>query len=174
MMRPPSTGDMRECRRGTGLEGYSRGNPVMSHGPGPDKLLIKPAGVARTAPGSTERHGIRRSQTVRVTQRHQAPTLAGPSHHGPIPTCQDSQKTVLTSRTRPGAHDQIEGVLTCRRLPGPSLADGDPLLSLDRVARQARTLLSRLLAAHRESHDQVIGPDHRGLGERLPLDDYTH
>jgi hypothetical protein len=42
-------------RGGTGLEGNSCGNPVMSHGlKGPDKLLIRPTRVARpvlTAPG---------------------------------------------------------------------------------------------------------------------------
>jgi hypothetical protein len=42
---------------GTGLEGNSRGNPVMSHGrEGPDKLLIRPTRVARpvlAAPGTS-------------------------------------------------------------------------------------------------------------------------
>ena len=80
----------RSCLAGpmrTGLEGNSRGNPVMSHGPhGPHKLLIRPveggqAGAGSTRDTSLTRHAIRRSGKARVTQRHQPPTLAGPSHH---------------------------------------------------------------------------------------------
>ena len=53
----------------------------------PDKLLIRPieggqAGAGSAGDKSLERHATRRSGMQGVTRRHQAPTLAGPSHHG--------------------------------------------------------------------------------------------
>jgi predicted PurR-regulated permease PerM len=72
-------GHQRCWNYGTGLEGKSRGNPVMSHGPrGPDKLLIRPTRVATpvlvTAGTSDRRYMRRRSGTQGVTQRHQHQT----------------------------------------------------------------------------------------------------
>src|SRR5580700_7823945 len=51
---------VRSWNGGTGLDGNSRGNPVMGHSPhGLDKLLIRPTRVARpvlAAPGTSPRH----------------------------------------------------------------------------------------------------------------------
>jgi len=68
---------------GTGLEGNSRGNPVMSHGQqagqAPDQANEGgQAGARGAGDKSLERHVRRRSGTLRVTRHHQAPTWPAP------------------------------------------------------------------------------------------------
>jgi hypothetical protein len=71
---------------GTGLEGNSRGNPVMSHGfaagQAPDQANEGgQAGAGSTGDMSLARHASRRSGMQGVTRSHQTPTLAGPSRN---------------------------------------------------------------------------------------------
>jgi hypothetical protein len=59
---------MRSCKGGTGLEGNSRGNPVMGHGQqagqAPDQASEGgQAGAGSTGDMSDQRHAIKRSGT---------------------------------------------------------------------------------------------------------------
>ena len=90
----------RSCLAGptrTGLEGNSRGNPVMSHGPhGPDKLLIRPVEGGQAGAGSTRDTSLTRHATKTVRHAKSHPALPGtntgrPQPSQPVPTCQDSQ-----------------------------------------------------------------------------------
>src|SRR5215471_1605649 len=79
-----SSSSVRSWIGGTGLGGNSRGNPVMGHSPkagqAPDQANEGgQAGAGSTGDKSRAGHAHRRSACKRVTQYHQAPTLANPS-----------------------------------------------------------------------------------------------
>ena len=116
---PPS---VRSCNGGTGLEGNSRGNPVMGHGnnagQAPDQANEGgQAGAGSARDMSDQRHAARRSGTQRVTRRHQTPTWQDPPGKT-AGTC----KVILTGAQRARQSLTCYGVpVTCAARSWPPL-----------------------------------------------------
>src|SRR5215471_20111577 len=130
----PSPLSMRSLKGGTGLEGNSRGNPVMSHGPkGPDKLLIRPVEGGQAGAGSTRDKSLTRHATkaVRHAKSHPAPPGTNPGRpqpSQPVPTCPDSQARGGLGDDRPQVFPQVElrglePLTPCLQRRWPRLAD---------------------------------------------------
>ena len=140
---------MRCWEGGTGLEGNSRGNPVMSHGPeGPDKLLIRPVEGGQAGAGSTRDMSLaRHAQSGQA--REESP---GAARHQPWPA------PAITAGTD---MPRLTGPLMARR----SRADKDQTRLSGIESRPSRyAVASRAWTRQSQSRAGSYEEDGRGAG----------